>query len=112
MIDQQTLRKMLRAYWETYRPQEYRQIEDPETFLAMRTAQLTQDLKTFLAEKQPSPTSSDYLTNLGELGMANSAAIEEALLELLPAPEPMTPAESDSPDRRTQLVTEFLAELP
>lgn len=112
MIDQQTLRKMLRAYWETYRPQEYRQMDDPETFLATRAAQLTQELKTYLAEKQPSPTSTDYLTNLGVLGMANSAAIEQAILELLPAPEPATPVESDMPDQRTQLVTEFLAELP
>ena len=112
MIDLQTLRKMLRAYWETYRPQEYQQMEDPETFLTTRAQALTQELKTFLTDAQPSPSSTDYLTNLGQLQMAKSTAIEQALLELLPAPEPMTPAESDAPDRRTQLVTEFLAELP
>lgn len=112
MIDQQTLRTLIQRYWETFRPEEYRTVVDPEAFLKEQTSQLTTGLKTYLAATQPSPTSSDYLTNLGNLRMAASSAIEAALLDLLPPPESATPSQLEAPDPRTQLVTEFMAELP
>lgn len=112
MIPQQALLKLLQAYWQTYRPQEYGQAKDPEKFLADYLLELTPEIHRALMNGQPNPASLDYLTNYGNLQMAQSMALEKALLELLPEPEAMTPAESSEPDPRTQLVTEFMAELP
>jgi hypothetical protein len=112
MIPQHTLRNLLKNYWQTYRPQEYGRLKDPESYLEERLLELTPEFHLVLANRQPNPTSLDYLTNYGTLQMAQSMAIEQALLELLPEPEEMTPAESSEPDPRTQLVTEFMAELP
>lgn len=111
MISQQALRDLLQTYWQTYRPSEYSRLTDPETFLAARAHEMTRDLRAILTEMQPNPTSTDYLANLGELNRSNNAAMEAALLELLPPPEATLP-EMNGHDPGTQLVTEFLAELP
>ena len=111
MISQQALRNLLQTYWQTHRPSEYSQVTDPEAFLATKAHEMTLGLGVILTEMQPNPTSTDYLANLGELNRSNNAAMEAALLELLPPPEATLP-EMDGHDPGTQLVTEFLAELP
>ena len=111
MISQQALLDLLRAYWQTYRPADYSRLTNPETFFSTRAHEMTRELRVILTRMQPSPTSTDYLANLGDLNRSNSAAMEAALLELLPLPEATLP-EMDGHDPGTQLVTEFLAELP
>lgn len=92
-------------HWQTHRPAEYRQIQDPEShFAAMgreaqeRATQIEEDVVRSL------PTSEDYLTSVGRRNQARLTAREMVLADLLPPAESENDPPPASGDPRAEYV--------
>ncbi len=77
-----------RRHWQTFLPERYRQIEDPQTFFTDLGQQITSRIDGLKAGfAGPDPVGETYLEKLGRLNMAELRAREQALHEMLPDPE-------------------------
>lgn len=75
-------------HWRENLPEEYAQIEDPETFFTNLGGQMHQQV---IAEARTlagdDPGGETYLEKLGRLNMAEVNAAEKVIRETLPVPE-------------------------
>jgi hypothetical protein len=77
-----------RRHWQNHLPEQYRQIQDPETYfseLGEAIARQVQDTARAIAG--PDPEQETYLAKVGRLNMARLTAEDQVLRETLPEPE-------------------------
>jgi hypothetical protein len=84
------------VYWQTYLPDEYAQLADPNTFFATVGEQMANEIITLslaLAGDDPgnNPGNEGYLEKVGRLNMARLQAEEQVMREMLP------PTDDDRP---------------
>jgi hypothetical protein len=79
---------LARTHWATYRPRQYREISDPETFFTVLGEQISDEIAalTALLEGQ-APAGETFLAKIGRLNMAKLTAQEQVLRETLPSAE-------------------------
>lgn len=82
---------LAKQHWEKHLPKRFRALESPETFFAALGQEVQQRVDE-LMEAHRTKSSSDYLSNLQALNMAQQNAESEALRELA-----LLPAENDDP---------------
>ncbi|MEV4212585.1 hypothetical protein [Micromonospora sp. NPDC049662] len=86
-------------YWQQHLPSQYAQIEDPTAFfdeMGQTLAQQIEDLAEAIARR--SPSTQDFMANLGRLNRAKDEAEIEVFREMLPQPESASPNEDDPAD--------------
>lgn len=78
-------------HWRRWRPDQYRQIPDPESHFAA-VGQAAQERATRIEQEvlESTPTSQDYLTSVARRNQARATAREMVLADLLLPPEPET----------------------
>ena len=79
---------LARRHWARYRPRQYGQIQDPETFFTVLGEQISDEIAelTAVLEGQP-PAGETFLEKIGRLNMARLTAQEQVLAETLPSAE-------------------------
>jgi hypothetical protein len=89
---------MALKHWQTYLPNRYATIEDPNSFFSTLGDQAAQEITDRARELAgPDPAGEEYLDKLGRLNNARMRAEEELLPELvLPDPETQDLAEDEA----------------
>jgi hypothetical protein len=77
--------QMAMRHWRKYRPEQFRQIQDPDTFFTNLGEQISAEITELAAELEGTPPDGEnFLQRVGRLNTARLNAQEQVLRETLP----------------------------